>query len=79
MNPENVPLLETILTTGPENHLFDALLLAGPLVIAVVVLFGRTALTLAMAVGYLLAFVGGIAYTVSHRRHTDGPGGNART
>ncbi|MEM4781533.1 MAG: hypothetical protein QXG03_08250 [Halalkalicoccus sp.] len=46
---------------GPDP-VFDALMLAGPLILVAIALLGRTALTTALAIAYLLAFVGYVLY-----------------
>lgn len=53
---------------GPDP-VFDALMLAGPAVLVAIALFGRTALTTALAVAYLLAFVGYVLYNGLRHDH----------
>lgn len=62
MSLDGVPVLGELLAAGPNDRVFDSLLLVGPLLIVAIALVGRTAVTVFLAVGYLVTFVG---YTVS--------------
>ncbi|MCL7419017.1 MAG: hypothetical protein M8354_14445 [Halalkalicoccus sp.] len=53
---------------GPGS-VFDALMLAGPAVLVAIALLGRTALTTALAIAYLLAFVGYVLYNGLYHAH----------
>lgn len=62
MSIDDVPVLAWILDTGPDDRVFDSLLLAGPLLIVVLALVGRSPVTVALAVGYLGVFAGYTLY-----------------
>lgn len=64
---EDVPFLGS-LSHESRGRGFDALILCGPLLIAVLALLGRSPLTTALAAGYVAAFV---LYTlVKHVRYS---------
>lgn len=67
MNADGIPILGELLAAGPNDRVFDSLLLVGPLLIVVIAVVGRSALTTLLAVGYLVAFVG---YTISKSLET---------
>jgi hypothetical protein len=56
MSVEDLPLIEQVLESGAQDRLFDGLLLAGPLVLAVIAVAGRSPLTQALAVAYIAVF-----------------------
>lgn len=58
MNTENVPILGELLSAGPNDRVFDSLLLVGPLLIVVIAIAGRSLPTMLLAIGYLIVFVG---------------------
>ena len=62
MRPRDVPVVGTVVEAGADDRVFDALLLAGPVVIIVVAALGRSPLTVALAAAYIVAFV---TYTLS--------------
>ena len=74
MRLEDVPMVGPVLAAGADDPVFDALLLAGPLCVLVVALVGRTSATVALAAGYLLAFVGYVVLKWLSPNH--GPEGN---
>lgn len=57
MRPGDVPLVSQVFEWGAEDRVFDALLLVGPLVVVIVVVLGRSALTRAIALVYIATFV----------------------
>lgn len=57
MTPTEWPLLTAVFDAGTDDPVFQGLLLAGPLVIALIVLFGRSPLTTALTGGYLAVLV----------------------
>ncbi|NEU57855.1 hypothetical protein [Halorussus sp. MSC15.2] len=63
MSADDLPLVGGLFDAGPDDRTFDALLLAGPLLIVVVAVADRSFLTSLLAVGYLVAFV---SHTVSN-------------
>ena len=58
MTPAEWPLFDAVLEAGTDDLVFQGLLLAGPLVIALIVLLGRSPVTIALAGGYLAVLVG---------------------
>ncbi|SFG35765.1 hypothetical protein SAMN04488063_1790 [Halopelagius inordinatus] len=62
MSVEDLPILGPVFDSGADDHVFDGLLLAGPLLLCVLALVGRTRVTTVIAAGYLLVFVGYILY-----------------
>lgn len=63
MDIKNLPIVSQVVSFGPESRLFDSLLIAGPLVVILIVFFGRNVFTLAIASSYLLWFVASVVYT----------------
>lgn len=62
MSADHVPGLRWVLDTGPDDRVFDSLLVSGPLLIVLLALLGRTPLTTTIAVGYLGVFAGYTLY-----------------
>lgn len=62
MNATDLPLVDHVVSFGPDSRIFDALLLSGPFIVALIVLLGRTTVTSGLAIGYLVLFVTGVAY-----------------
>lgn len=58
MNPSGLPLVGWILESGPDDRVFDALLLTGPLIVALIALLGRSQVVEAIVIVYLVAIVG---------------------
>ncbi|WP_227379871.1 hypothetical protein [Haladaptatus halobius] len=56
------PLLRRLAQFGGQDTVFDLLLLLGPLLIMSIALIGRTAVTGALAIGYILFFLGYLLY-----------------
>lgn len=56
ISPEDVPFLGSLSHEGRSRG-FDALILCGPLLIAVLALLGRSQLTTVLAAGYVAAFI----------------------
>ncbi|WP_336036524.1 hypothetical protein [Halobacterium yunchengense] len=61
MNVGDVPVVGEVVEAGADDRVFDGLLLAGPLVVALIAVLGRTPVTVAVAAGYVAVFV---AYTL---------------
>ncbi|MDR5655821.1 hypothetical protein RH831_01310 [Halodesulfurarchaeum sp. HSR-GB] len=57
MNPTAIPIVETVFEVGAQDRLFDGLLLIGPVLLALIAVVGRTPLTMALAGGYIAAFL----------------------
>lgn len=68
MKSEDVPVVGAIVRSGAKDRVFDALLLVGPLLVVIVAVFGRTSLTIGLAVGYLVVFGGYTLYKAATRR-----------
>ena len=62
MNPTEIPLLGSVLRSGARDRVFDAFLLCGPLLVALIAVVGRNPVTTAIAALYVLVFVGYVAY-----------------
>lgn len=58
MNLGRIPLVGWILASGPDDRVFDALLLIGPVIIALIALLGRSLVVEAIVVVFLVAIVG---------------------
>jgi hypothetical protein len=54
--PEDLPILGSLYRSGRDRG-YDTLILCGPLLIAVLALFGRSSLTIMLAAGYVSVFV----------------------
>ncbi|ERH05965.1 MAG: hypothetical protein J07HN4v3_01574 [Halonotius sp. J07HN4] len=57
MKPTELPLISTVVNSGTDDPVFQVLLLIGPIVIAVIVLFGRSAVTTVLAGSYLAVLI----------------------
>ncbi|MFB6069077.1 MAG: hypothetical protein ABEJ90_04025 [Halobacterium sp.] len=57
----DLPLVATLREFGGEDPVFDAFILAGPLVVSTLAAVGRNAATTALAAGYLLSFCAYVA------------------
>ncbi|RRJ30375.1 hypothetical protein [Halocatena pleomorpha] len=53
--PSTVPLVRAL--SGDGDRGYELLILSGPVVIGVIALLGRSMVTTALAMGYILAFV----------------------
>ncbi|QKG94414.1 hypothetical protein EXE43_12730 [Halorubrum sp. SS5] len=62
MKSRDIPVVSAVLEAGADDRVFDSLLLTGPLVIGLVVVFGRSLVTEAVAIAYIAAFVGYTLY-----------------
>lgn len=58
----DLPVVSSVVEAGPDDRVYDALLLSGPLVILLVVLLGSTVATRAVAGAYVAAFVAYVLY-----------------
>jgi hypothetical protein len=65
MTPDDIPVLGALRRVGPDDRVFDLLLLTGPLVVACIALLGRGPVTGGLAVVYLLVLVGRVAYNAT--------------
>lgn len=62
MTPRDLPFVSQVADYGPEDPLFDSLLLIGPPLIALIIVLGRNVLTEGLALAYIGFFVGTILY-----------------
>lgn len=63
MRPTDLPIIAQVSDAGADDWVFDTLLFAGPVVIGLIVLFGRSAPTEVVALAYLVVFVCYIVYS----------------
>ena len=57
MRASDIPVLSHVSESGPDDRVFDSLLLVGPLIIALIAGLGRTFLTHAIAISYITLLV----------------------
>lgn len=57
MRPSDLPLISHVYESGPDDRVFDSLLLVGPLVILLIVILERTLLTHLIAISYITLLV----------------------
>jgi len=57
MGTRDVPPVRWILESGPDGRVFDALLLAGPVLVVLIVVLGRSVFSFGIAVLYIVTFV----------------------
>lgn len=57
MRSTDVPIVAHVRESGPNDRVYDALLLSGPLVIVVIAALGRTLPTRVLAVSYIVLLV----------------------
>ena len=62
MNAADVPVFGVLFRLRARERMFDALVLLGPVLVALIALLGRNVLTTALAACYVLAFVGYVGY-----------------
>lgn len=62
MNRTDVPVVSHVFESGPDDRMFDSLLLAGPLTIALVAVLGRSWPTVLTASAYISLFVAYVLY-----------------
>ena len=68
MNPENFPYVGAVFRFGANDRVLDSILLLGPVVILVLVIFGRTAFTTILTASYIFAFTGYVIYNGLRRQ-----------
>jgi hypothetical protein len=66
MTLHDLPIVGQVLESGASDPVFDGLLLAGPAVILLLAVLGRSVLTVALGIGYLAVFVSHVL-TKAHR------------
>ncbi|MFB6308044.1 MAG: hypothetical protein ABEH35_01820 [Haloarculaceae archaeon] len=62
MNLGDLPVVSAVFEAGADDRVFDSLLLAGPVVIGLIALLGRSIVTEALAVIYIAVFVAYVLY-----------------
>jgi len=62
VTPEDIPVLAAVLESGPDDRVFDGLLLLGPVVVTLIAVLGRSPVTELLAVLYVSTFVCYVAY-----------------
>ncbi|GAB7012845.1 hypothetical protein [Halolamina salina] len=62
MRLDDIPLVFDVFDAGPDDRVFDSLLLIGPPVVALIVVLGRSLLTEGLAVAYIAVFVAYVLY-----------------
>ena len=62
MRVSDIPVLAHVSESGPDDRVFDSLLLVGPLIIALITALGRTFLTHTIAILYITLLVIYILY-----------------
>jgi len=62
MSPRELPVVGRLSDVGPEDPVFDSLLLVGPFVVVLIAMFGRHPVSDVVAVGYLVTFFGYVSY-----------------
>ncbi|AGB31588.1 hypothetical protein C488_14015 [Natrinema pellirubrum DSM 15624] len=62
MRLADVPVVGDLLESGAEDRVFDSLLLAGPVLILIIAVLGRSTVTVGLAAAYVLFFVAYVLY-----------------
>lgn len=62
MNSSDLPVISYVFEAGADDQVLDSLLLAGPLVIGMILVLGRTLFTTNLALAYLAVFVTYVLY-----------------
>lgn len=62
LNLERFPLVHSVVESGADDRVFDSLMVLGPLVILVIALLGRLAVTTVLAGAYVFSFVVYVLY-----------------
>jgi hypothetical protein len=57
MKLRDLPVVSYVFEAGADDHVFDSLLLVGPLVIGLVVVLDRSVVTEVLAAAYIAVFV----------------------
>ncbi|MFB6293482.1 MAG: hypothetical protein ABEH60_04395 [Halonotius sp.] len=58
MTPTEWPLLSSVRNAGTDDPVFQGLILAGPVVVVLIALLGRSPVSAVLAGGYLAVLVG---------------------
>lgn len=70
MKPADLPIIKQVLESGAEDRVYDSLVLTGPVIIAVILLVGRSVVTIGLALLYVTVFVSYLAYRGIDRQGT---------
>lgn len=62
MTPRSLPLIRFLNEAGPDDRVFDGMLLAGPIIIVIIAIVGRTNLTSGLVWLYIIAIFGYVLY-----------------
>jgi len=62
VNLTDIPVVKQVFESGADDRVYDSLVLAGPILIAVILLVGRSLITLGLALSYVALFVFYLAY-----------------
>ena len=62
MRARELPIVGQVFESGAEDRVFDSLLLVGPVIIVLIAAVGRSLLTTAIAVTYVVFFVAYVIY-----------------
>lgn len=62
MRLEQIPFVGPLLAAGADDHVFDALLVMGPVVIVAIAILGRTPVSISLAALYIGWFVGYVGF-----------------
>jgi hypothetical protein len=62
VNLLDLPVVRHVVETGADDRVYDTAMVVGVLLLAVVAVLGRTTVTEALVVAYLVAFTGYIVY-----------------
>jgi hypothetical protein len=62
VNATDLPIVKQVLESGADDRVYDSLVLAGPIVIAVILVAGRTVVTTGVALLYIACFVSYLLY-----------------
>lgn len=62
MNPAELPVIKQVLESGADDRVYDSLVLAGPVIITVILLVGRSVITIGLALLYIALFVSYLSY-----------------
>lgn len=57
MRISRLPFVEQVVESGADDRVFDGLLLAGPLVVLLIAVVGRSIFTQLLAAGYITVFL----------------------
>lgn len=62
MRLADLPVVAEVVDAGPDDRVFDALLLVGPVVVLLIVLLGSNILTRGLAGAYVASIVAYVCY-----------------